>query len=376
MDKNNHALTLEERFVSVRGLERHMKRGASILLVTLLVGCSPRAKEGAASSCGTEGALAYVCGLEGPEDIVQVRDTKWLLASSLTGPGKPVGAGRLYLIDSAARSVEVLFPGVSPDIRPDTGLFPDCPGPLDLHAFALHGLSLRERSNGVYRLYATSHGAREAIEVFELDARGPKPAVAWTGCVVLPPNVGSNGVVALLDGGFYVTQFVDPADPAAMKSMFSGIVTGRVYEWHPGWREARPVPGTELAGPNGIEVSPDGRRLFVAAFGAHEVLRFDGFDGQPVIAELGVLPDNLRWSRDGRLTTVGDLVGAPQDCGAPTCPTGWAVYEIDPETMIARRIGEAGPTAALQCASTALRVGGEIWIGTCNGDRVGVLPGL
>ena len=136
---------------------------------------------------------------------------------------------------------------------------------------------------------------------------------------------------------------------------------------------ARPVSGTGLAGPNGIEVSPDGRRLFVAV-GAHAVLRFDGFDSPPVIANLGVLPDNLR-SRDGRLTTVGDLLGAPQDCGGPTCPTGWAVYEINPETMISRRIGEPGATAALQCASTALRVGDEIWIGTCNGDRVRVLPG-
>lgn len=294
-----------------------MKRGACILLVTLLVGCSPRAKEGIASACAAEGALAYLCGLEGPEDIVQVGDTEWLLASSVPGPGRPVGAGRLYLVDSRARSVEILFPGPAPDIRPDTGLFPDCPGPLDLRAFALHGLSLRKRSSGVYRLYATSHGAREAVEAFELDARGPKPTVAWTGCVVLPADVVSNGVAALADGGFFVTQFFDPADPAALQSMFSGTVTGRVYEWHPGWREARPVSGTELAGPNGIEVSPDGRRLFVAAFGAHAVLRFDGFVGPPMIADLGVLPDNLRWSRDGRLTTVGDLLGAPQDCGAP-----------------------------------------------------------
>ncbi len=352
-----------------------MKCGAYILLATLLAGCSPRAKEGAASPCAAEGPLTYVCGLEGPEDIVQVGDTRWLLASSGRGPAGPVGAGRLYLIDSRTRSVEVLFPGAGPDILPDTGLFPDCPGPLDLRAFALQGLSLRERSNGLYRLYATSHGAREAVEAFELDARGPKPAVAWAGCVVLPGDVLSNGVAALEDGGFFVTQFLDPSDPVAQRSMFSGIVTGRVYEWHPGWHEARPVSGTELAGPNGIEVSPDGHRLFVAAFGAHKVLRFDDFSSRPAVADLGVLPDNLRWSRDGKLTTVGDLVGASQDCGAPTCPTGWAVYEIDPETMTSRRLGEAGATTALQCASTALRVGDKIWIGTCNGDRVGVLPG-
>jgi hypothetical protein len=31
-------------------------------------------------------------------------------------------------------------------------------------------------------------------------------------------------------------------------------------------------------------------------------------------------------------------------------------------------------TAALQGASTALAVDDEIWIGTFNGDRIGVLP--
>ncbi len=280
---------------------------ASIILTLLVVACSPQPSETGASACAADGLLEYICGLEGPEDIVQVGQTPWLLASSGAGPGQPVGAGRLYLIDSTTRSVDVLFPGTAPDIRLDTSVFPDCPGALNLQAFALHGLSL--------------------------------------------------------------------TDPAAAESIFSGKVTGQLYEWRPGWQEARPVPGTELAGPNGIEISADGRRVFVAAFGAHAVLRFDGLANKPAIADLGVLPDNLRWSQNGTLTTVGDLLGASQDCGAPTCPTGWAVYEIDPDTLTSRRIGEADATVALQCASTALRVREEIWIGTCNGDRIGVLPG-
>ncbi len=321
------------------------------------------------AACAPDGELAYVCGLINAEDIVAVGNTGWLVASSLGAIGGPPGPGRIYLINAADKSHSELFPGDSPDLRHDQTMYPSCPGPLDLTAFDTHGLAVREGSPGVYRLYATSHGAVEAIQAFELDARGDEPTAAWVGCVPLPEGVWANSVAILEDGGFVVTKFMDPSNPDAFQEIMAGEINGEVYEWRPGGAVTA-VPNTELSGPNGIELSPDGRFMYVAAFGGRQVARFDMSASPPAKAavSVGINPDNLRWTPDGALLTVGG--NAPDSAEGP----GWSVYRINPRAMTAERIAGAGPDAALQGAATALQVGDEIWIGTFNGDRVGVLP--
>src|SRR5690606_5550097 len=147
------------------------------------------------------GLFAAVGGLENAEDIVAVGDTGCLVASRLTPLGGTTGAGGMYLIDARAKTARELFPGASPSLRHDEAMFPSCPG-LDLDAFDTHGLAVRERAPGVYWLYATSHGALEAIQAFELDVRGDEPAAAWIGCVPLPDGIWANSVAIRSDGGF------------------------------------------------------------------------------------------------------------------------------------------------------------------------------
>jgi hypothetical protein len=136
------------------------------------------------------------------------------------------------------------------------------------------------------------------------------------------------------------------------------------------------VPGSELAGPNGIEVSRDQRWMFVTATGSREIVRFDRQANPPArtAATLPVVPDNLRWTSDGKLLTVGANYVPPEECASPPCATGWSVVEIDPETLQATTIAGVDESAALQGASTALAVEDEIWIGTFSGDRVAYLP--
>ena len=229
-------------------------------------------------------------------------------------------------------------------------------------------------ARNVYRLYMTSHGAREAIEAFEIDARDAKPTIAWIGCVVLPERTFANSVAMFEDGGFVTTKFMDPTVPDAFAKITAGEVTGNVYEWHPGGAVTA-VPGTELAGANGIEVSRDGRYIYVAAFGNREIVRFDRQTTPPTktAVSVGVVPDNLRWTEDRKLYTVGGNV-PPADCANPPCATGWSVVEVDPETMQATRITGVDQNAALQGAATAVLVDDEIWIGTFSGDRIGYLP--
>src|SRR5690606_22259719 len=118
----------------------------------------------------------------------------------------------------------------------------------------------------------TSHGEREAIEVYELSLAEVDPALTWKGCVVLPANTFSNSVARLDDGGFVTTKMMDPAEGFGL--IASGGITGNVFEWHPGG-EVVAVQGTDLSGANGIVLSDDERYMFVAAFGTREIVKFD-----------------------------------------------------------------------------------------------------
>jgi len=193
--------------------------------------------------------------------------------------------------------------------------------------------------------------------------------------VVLPDHINANSVAILADGGFVTTKILDALDPSPRAELSAGRVSGAVYEWHPGG-EVTLMAGTELSGPNGIELSADQRYLFVATIGSREVVRFDLSTRPPTKASVSVSvrPDNLRWTGDGHLLTVGGNYIPPEECQNPPCSTGWSVIEIEPLTLEARRIAGADENAALQGASTALAVGDEIWIGTFNSDRVGYLP--
>lgn len=329
--------------------------------------------------CAPQSPLNYVCGPKGAEDIVQLGSSDWLVTSGLTPLGQQpaVAPGHLYLINHKTKAYEELFPGASPAFEHDAKMFGDCPGPINTGNFSSHGLAVRTEGPTHYRVYMTSHGEREAIEVFDIDASGEKPSITWVGCVVLPDTTFSNSVAILSDGGFVTTKMMDPTAPGAFEAVTKGEITGLVHEWHPGGKVTE-VAGSQLRGANGIEVSPDQRWMFVAAYGGREIVRFDR-DAKPVTrqtVQLDITPDNLRWTADGKLYTVGGNYVPPAqaaECQSPPCSTGWSVYEIDPQSLKATRVVGMDQSAALQGASTALLVGNEIWIGTYSGDRVGYL---
>ena len=74
------------------------------------------------------------------EDLVAIDGGRWLVASSITSRGEPVGAGRLYLVDAATRTAEELFPGAEPVLRRDAATYGNCS--IELGAFDTHGLDL------------------------------------------------------------------------------------------------------------------------------------------------------------------------------------------------------------------------------------------
>jgi hypothetical protein len=274
----------------------------------------------------------------------------------------------MYLIDPAARAQSELIHGATFKLQHDTRAYPDCPGPLNLQAFDVHGLSMAETSPRRFSIYSTSHGAREAIEIYDLDLRGAAPILAWKGCVLLQQDGYFNSVARLADGGFVTTRMRD-ANFKRAEGAPAGI-TGRVFEWHPGG-QLRPLAGTELSLPNGIDVSKDERYVFVAAMGTQEVVRFDR-RATPIgerAVSLPISPDNVHWATNGKLLTAGPNYVAPAVCSGTGCASGWSVLEVDPETLAFSRLGGADQTAAMQRVSSAMRVGDDVWVSS-NDDRI------
>jgi len=365
-----------------------LRRLSAVMLSLLLASCSddsasPVQTEAAPDtlsadsrpvSCDANADISYMCGITNGEDILQIGGTPWVLVSGMDGSltGGDIN-GRLHLVNSTDHSFEVLFPGSNPVFRQDESLFSGCPGPLDSNHFSAHGLALRKIDKGpeLYHLYMTSHGAREAIEVFEVDAF-LKPTIKWVGCIPMPESSWTNSVTILSDGGFMATQFYNPA-LHTIEDVFNGVDTGHIFEWHPG-QDVTVQEGTQGAGPNGIVISDDQRFVFMSAFGTGEVVRFDRSSTPPEreAVQVGIYPDNIRWTDQGKLYAAGS--NTPDYCGTESCEAGWSVVEITPYNLAMNRVGGAGEDAALHDASSALPVGDEIWVGTFSGDRIAILP--
>jgi len=393
--------------ISTQGaILRALKKGAAmiasrwinltcLLTLTLLTGCSgepsgqvsgknvqnsvmPESEVAAdtimkVENCGEEEGISFLCGVINGEDILRLGESDWLLVSGMDGSltGSDI-RGKIHLVNAEEKTAEILFPGSAPVFAHDTSRFAECPGPIDTSAFSAHGLALKASTKGpdIYHLYMTSHGAREAIEVFEVEAF-LKPTITWVGCIPMPESSWTNSVAILEDGGFVATQFFNPSEHA-IENVLAGEITGHVFEWHPG-QAVTMIPGTELSGGNGIVVSEDERWIFAASFGTGEVVRFER-NADPVSRQavtLDVLPDNIRWSPRGTLLAAGNNRGS--DCGQPPCAVGWGVVEIAPENLTASTLASVGPDSSMHDASSALLVNGEIWVGTYSGDRLAIL---
>src|ERR1700742_3333446 len=91
-------------------------------LLCLMAGASSAAQP---SSCAPMNGLNVVCGVQKPEDLVQIPGTRWLITSGYT-PG-----GGVSLVDTDAKTARKFYTGAPAQQHPDKKLFPDCPAPPD-----------------------------------------------------------------------------------------------------------------------------------------------------------------------------------------------------------------------------------------------------
>ena len=306
--------------------------------------------------------------------MVVLPGSQWIVASSFAG------TGGIKLINVRDHTTKLAFPVATSRDRFDARTYNTCPGPpdaADKAKFATHGLALRAGRSSTHTLFAVHHGGRESIEVFEVDARGTTPALTWVGCAVAPDPIGLNSVVALPEGGFIATDFLARGiDAAGRGRMLAGENNGALWEWHTatGWKM---VPGSEAAGANGLEISKDGKWLYVAAWGSQSFFRLSR--GQTPVKRdavpLGFRVDNIRWAPDGSIFAAGQGV-VPNAAGAPgTAPMQTSnVVKINPGTLAVQEIIRHPNSAEFGSGTVAVQIGKEIWVGSFRGDRIAIFP--
>jgi len=321
-----------------------------------------------AAACDPVGTVQFICGVIGPEDLVVVPGSDWVIAS-----GDAAG-GAIKAINVRDRTATALFPAATPRLRLDARTYDSCPGAIDAEEkdrFRAHGLYLRPGRSSLHTLYVVHHGTRESIEVFELDGRTKAPALTWIGCAVAPEPVGLNSVVGLPDGGFAATNFQPRGAARGRANMAAGEKNGELWEWHPriGWKI---VPGSEASGANGIEISKDGKWFYMGGWGSQTFIRMSRGQTPAKRDEIpvGFRLDNLRWAPDGSLFAAGQ---EPSSTGALTMVTSHVV-KIDPNTLKVQEVIRYPFNDVFNFATVAIQVGKEIWVGSVRGDRVARFP--
>lgn len=318
--------------------------------------------------CTPAGTVQFVCDLAAPEDLVVVPGEQWVVA------GAYGGRGGIYLIHARDRKPILAYPADNAAERLDASLYKSCPGAPDAGTkakFQTHGLFLLPGANNVHKLFVVLHGGRESVEIFDVDARKGTPVVTWVGCAVAPEPIGLNSVRGLPDGGFIATNFLARSPGGgglggpAMKAMMSGEKNGELWEWHPSssWQK---LPGTETAGANGLELSQDGKTMYVAAWGTQSFFRVSRGAAKPERNEiqLGFRVDNIRWSRDGSILATGQ----------GGTPAATVIVKIDPRTLAVRELVRHPDTPAYGAGTVAVEIGSDLWVGSFRGDRLAIFP--
>ncbi len=350
--------------------------GRSVLLglSAALFACAPSHE--IITTCEDANDIHPICGFQNPEDLALLPDGHTVIVSQfgLMDGSKP---GNLVIFDSANEATWMGFTGGTSAATPTPNWGdPECPGPPSAQ-FSPHGIDLARRPDGALQLLVVNHGGRESIEFFEVET-GDQPALIWRGCAIPPPDSYLNDVVTLPDYGLLATHMMPRhSELVGMLRGGFGFDTGQVLEWRPagGWRG---VAGTEAPFPNGIEVSEDGRSIYLNAYMAGEVRRIDRETGALLARAKVPSPDNSAWGRDGRLWVASHRGDARDQMAcygldSGTCPMAFDIVALDPETLEAEvLVSLEGPP--MGAGTIALDLGDEMLIGSFASNRLIRVP--
>jgi hypothetical protein len=346
-----------------------------IALVTLAGMLSASA---GADTCDPGAADNYLCGIPSAEDLVRVPGTTALIASAFAP-----GPAALNLIDARGKTWRTLYPSGDAAVDQDRERFADCPGPVPSDDITTHGLYMTGAAEGHATLYAVSHGARESIEVFDIAIGDTAAAVSatWIGCILTPDAQEANSVAVLDDGSLLATIPIEHGH--AFAEAMEGVNTGAVWRWGSvdGWSR---LDATEQPYPNGVEISADGQRFYIASSGLRSVITYSNATPAREITRsdtLDIIPDNIHRGDDGHMLTAGMLFDYP-DCNPyndagefdlavfASCARPYQVVAFDPASSDLSTVAAGPASDVFSNITMAVLIDGELWVGTFGGDRV------
>ena len=128
------------------------------------------------------------------------------------------------------------------------------------------------------------------------------------------------------------------------------------------------MPGSEAAGPNGLEISKDGKWLYIGGWGSQSFIRLSR--GQTPIKKdsvpVGFRLDNLRWAPDGALLAAGQGGTAPSQTSN--------VVKVNPATLKFQELVRHPNIDGFGVTTVAIQVGNELRLGSVRGDRIAIFP--
>ncbi|MBP8924334.1 MAG: hypothetical protein KBG75_00610 [Pseudomonadales bacterium] len=348
---------------------------ATLRAAFMLLVCLAWAGNGIADdACQASGDYQFVCGPNSTEDLVLVPGTHFIIGSAFSS-----GAA-LYLIDAADKSWSILYPAEEAHSQQDMERYGACPGAPDPAKLVTHGLYIRAGDAGHSTLYVVGHGAREAIEVFAVDASGAKPVATWTGCMMLPEGLAANSVAALANGTLLATIPLPPGK--TMSEAMKENLPGAVYQWSPGDSGFTKIEGSAAYFPNGIEISADEQEFYIVS--GSSVVAYSNTRPARLLRNTETLafgPDNLHMGSDGQLLTAGMILDYPA-CAKiggeadfsfeefASCPRPFVLATVNPQTMETTQIADSPANPVFSNVTMVLPVGDELWIGSFASDRI------
>ena len=238
----------------------------------------------------------------GPEDIVVDAKRGIAFVSALDRRAIMAGGKGTDAVRGGIYTIDLKGPRESWALAPVTPQAPD--------SFRPHGISLYEGADGTRRLFVVNHPAGKADEVLIYDI-GEDSRLTLVQAVHSSLLVSPNDVVAVGPESFYVTNDHGTASQTGqMIDDFLLLRNGNIAYYD--GSEMRVVADT-LGFPNGINVSPDGMRIYVATTmeaALHVYSRNPESGALKAVdfARLGTGTDNIDVQPDGTL-----LIGAHPD---------------------------------------------------------------
>jgi sugar lactone lactonase YvrE len=315
-------------------------------------------------ACMRHEVRGFVEGVWNPEDMVDLPGTSWIVISGMRSARRP---GCLFVVDSVRETIanKLRWEAASEVARMDI--------------FDPHGIAARRLGDERFELLVVDHGGGEAIDRLELELRDGSPIVVAGDRITQPDGTSANAIAYMPDGGFVMTSMFDPTDAETLSKFARAETTGQVWRWSPGGGWSR-FGELRISGANGIAASADGSSVIVCEWAARRVWQLTS-DGRPVKGmQTDFLPDNLRWTADGHLLLAGQIGRAEAVFGCEArgerCPLAFKVVRVDPANL------EVQPLIAMDEAQTAeigfggatgaIKVGGNIWVGSFTGERIAV----